>query len=112
NRRLNAVAAISAGDGWAVGGLGPADSSAPLLEHWDGQQWNAIPAGFAAGELHGVAAAGADKVWAVGTYGYLDSARTLVEHWDGQAWAQVPSPNVGAGQNELDGVAIYSPSDI
>ena len=36
----------------------------------------------------------------------------MVEHWNGSSWSIVPSPNVGAGNNVLIGVAARSGSDI
>ena len=35
-----------------------------------------------------------------------------VEHWNGTSWAIVPSPNMGTGNNHLNGVAAVSASDV
>ena len=33
--------------------------------------------------------------------------RTLTEHWDGTAWTIVSSPNLGSGNNYLQGVVAF-----
>jgi len=51
--------------------------------------------------------------WAVGYYADAGFAqRTLVQHWDGTAWSVIPSPDPGAVQNILYGVAALSDSDV
>ncbi len=86
---LNAVAAISASDIWAVGGNPPSQSGysgQALLEHWNGSTWSivAVPPSTAtwfASSRFGLAAVASTDVWAVGNY---DSFR-----WDGTAWSVV-----------------------
>jgi hypothetical protein len=83
------VAAVAAGDAWAVGGVGAflnPQFSAPLALHWDGSGWTqtAVPAP-AVGELLGVApepagagvSATGDTVKPAQPYGYVG---TLAEH--------------------------------
>jgi hypothetical protein len=105
---LTAVTAVSTGDVWAVGygcdwdwchtkyGSDPR----PIIEHWDGREWRAVPAPMPPWWtrdvwLFGVAAAAANDVWAVGAHGNPSNGAylTLVEHWDGQQWSIVSSPN-------------------
>src|SRR4051812_25502000 len=70
--RREAIAPVTAKDGWAVGhiGIGP---SVTLIERWNGRRWqrvasaNRFPRGT--NELHAVSAARPDAVWAVGTQG-------------------------------------------
>src|SRR6185503_297425 len=38
--------------------------------------------------------------------------RTLIEHFNGGAWSIVPSPNVGAGNNVLTGIAAHAANDV
>ena len=70
---LNAVAAISANNVWAVGYFTDDSTNVQqtLTAHWDGTGWTQVPspnAGAAANLLLGVSAASADDVWAVGWY--------------------------------------------
>jgi len=117
---LNAVADLSPANAWAVGYS--ADTSnyynpvyQPLVEHWDGTSWGAVPAATdsngLADVLSGVAAVSATDVWAVGTH--FDAAiggdDGLIEHWDGSRWNIVPSP---ASALNLTSVAAISASDV
>ncbi len=101
--QLQAVAAVSASDVWAVGYYLPSGSISdqPLIEHWNGSQWSIIsnPSTGSNSGLVGVAVVSSNNVWAVGfTQG---GTYSLIEHWDGS------SP----GQN-LSSIAAISASDI
>jgi hypothetical protein len=63
---LDAVAAVSPSDVWAVGEavLGP-----PVILHWNGAAWRRVTAPAGGGGLFAAAAAGAHDVWAVGVPG-------------------------------------------
>jgi len=117
---LNAVADLTPAHAWAVGYS--VDNSnyynpvyQPLIEHWDGTGWSAVPAATdsngAADVLDGVAAASATDVWAVGNH--FDTAiggdDGLIEHWNGSRWSIVPSPISAAS---LSSVAVISASDV
>jgi hypothetical protein len=99
---LQAVAATSATNAWAVGGYQNAQcsESKPLIEHWNGKVWKEqeSPRGDL---LNAVAATSSTNAWAVGGL-----YRALIEHWNGKAWKVEPSPNLGGG--ELYGVAATS----
>lgn len=110
---LNAVAAVTSTDIWAVGqqapqGDGPLQT---LIERWNGKMWrlvNSPNAGAAGGALKGVAVINKDNVWAVGVSAAFQSSssfRTLIEHWNGKSWKIDPSPNVGQSGSILFGVA-------
>ncbi|MFL6072076.1 MAG: hypothetical protein ACJ73S_01515 [Mycobacteriales bacterium] len=103
---LNAVAAVSPTDVWAVG----QQTSGALVDHWDGTGWREIPVGNVAhGKLTGLLALSSTDVWAVGTIG----SHSLTLHWDGRFWSTVPSPDVvGARSTELRAVAGASPGDL
>ena len=82
---LNAIAAVSASDVWAVGGsfepLVPGPAGRAVLRHWDGQAWTltAPPpetSTWSSSTRFGVAAVSSADVWAVGVH-------TLVEHFTG-----------------------------
>jgi hypothetical protein len=78
----------------------------------------------AVNNLKAVAAISPTDIWAVGNYnnGLLEVKpgqwtnpnpnRTLALNWNGARWSQVPSPNTGAGDNYLEGVAAISHSDV
>src|SRR5262245_24452587 len=69
---LNAVAALSSTDVWAVGQwqhFAGTDYSHALVEHWDGTSWTVIQTphpSLPISILFGVAALSANDVWAVG----------------------------------------------
>jgi hypothetical protein len=81
---LNGIAAISADDIWAVGGLTSSSGPATLTEHWDGTSWTIIsspnPGNFKNG-LNGVTALSDGTVVAVGfQQTQLTSAAPLILH--------------------------------
>jgi hypothetical protein len=94
---LHGVAAISPSDVWAVGGVlnygnrqpGAPPHYRPLIEHWNGSQWNVV-SGESIGValyLNGVTALAANDVWAVGLVDVTGGTyRPLMEHWNGTAW--------------------------
>ena len=53
-------------------------------------------------------------MWAVGLLLHDSNfiLQTLVEHWNGSAWSIVSSPNQGAFDNFLNGVAAVSANDV
>jgi hypothetical protein len=90
---LVAESATSPNDVWAVGTRflkgARADDSIPLIEHWDGVQWQVSPGadtGGRGGFFQDVLAIAPNDVWVVGglhgTYG-----DDLIEHWDGTTWS-------------------------
>jgi hypothetical protein len=95
---LNAVAAVSARDVWAVGDDETSTAATvPLAEHWNGVKWKqvAVPVPKAGeGFLYGVVALSTSNAWAVGeTCPSCGSDETLAYHWNGHAWRQVTTPN-------------------
>ena len=58
-------------------------------------------------ELSGVSYVSPSESWAVGNIGVAQKAnQTLTEQFNGSAWSVVPSPNVGTGNNALNGVSM------
>jgi hypothetical protein len=100
--RLDAVAARSASDIWAVGSYmsGPTTSNA-LIVHLDGTSWKQVPSAEPAqatsAALGGVAVLSPTDAWAVGSYDNGTANQSLTEHWNGTKWQIVPSPDP-AGQ--------------
>jgi hypothetical protein len=113
---FEAVAAVAENDIWAVGSQ-PSVYTAPLIEHWNGHQWQTSvvpnPGPVNVSILYGVAARTATDAWAVGYYYpcYPCSSESLLEHWDGTAWSVVPAPHAGTGHNVLYGVTLRTAND-
>ena len=105
---LNAVAALSPTNAWAVGRAQFADFSRhTLIEHWNGSAWQLVDGPTEPSVLYGIAAIDADDIWAVGQSG----ADTLAIHWDGSAWATAPPANANVN-NTLRGVAAVASNDV
>lgn len=115
---LNAVAATSRTDAWAVGHR--CYTAATLVEHWNGTAWSIVPSpSFTTGadgvqnSLNGVVALSPANAWAVGTHTAANGAFvTLVERWNGSAWSVTSSPSPSPTANVLDAAAASSPSDV
>jgi hypothetical protein len=113
---LNAVAALSADDAWAVGSTHQDRNRITFIVHWNGTTWTRVPAPtpFPGTSLLGVAAASARDIWAVGQRSYEsvcspDSCLTAIMHWNGRRWSIVPSPNpAGSYLNPLWSVTTTS----
>lgn len=102
---LQAVAAPSATDAWAVGWIGATGS---LIWHWNGTTWTKVrlPAAVTrvVGPVGGVAATSRTNVW-------LASLGRIV-HWNGRRWTVI-SPNIGIGRRyDLTGVAATSARNV
>ena len=98
NRNLNSVFAISANDGWAVGGAG-------TIIRWNGISWSTVasPTGNVLNSIFMLDTDNnsiADDGWAVGQSG------TIIR-WNGTSWNNVASPT---GQN-LNSVFMVSAND-
>lgn len=136
NGQLNAVAAVSARDVWAVGSyIGGSVHQQNvddriLIEHWNGVDWQIVPAPSSPashipdspsgnGRLRAIAAVSANDIWAVGQMMTLDSKHilqvsSLLEHWNGKQWSVVsdfPAPGL-TSVYALYGLAVVSAQDI
>jgi len=116
---LNAVAATSARDAWAVGSYNKGGSFKTLIEHWNGATWSIAASPNPASGFHttntlgGVVAITPKNAWAFGFYEKSTASfRTLIEHWDGIKWSVVASPNSGPGENTLAAGVARSSTDI
>lgn len=109
---LEAGAAISANDIWAVGGGSDGDYSATgYIIHWNGSAWTRMlgPTPGTNQRLWDVIAIASDDVWAVGDYFDAGSGyHPLFLHWDGSSWTQVDSPGGGRGMLAFAADNIYS----
>jgi len=113
---LNAVAALSSTDVWAVGQFriyAQNDYDQPLAEHWNGTKWKVIPTPTPSKPidiLWGAAAISSDDAWAVGYERDVGSGYyTLIEHWDGNQWTIVQDATY---QGWLTSVAAVSSNDV
>ncbi|MHB8599813.1 MAG: hypothetical protein ACYDER_23780 [Ktedonobacteraceae bacterium] len=104
--KLNGVTAVSTSDVWAVGQSGASGAQNALIENWNGTSWtvSSNPGSTNGTILNGVSALSASDVWAVGQTTSNGVTQTFTEQWNGAKWAVVTSPNVGALNNELNGV--------
>ena len=87
---LEAVAAASPRDAWAVGYTNP-NSCSPecgtAALHWNGRRWTVVPSvnpGSGLSVLEGVAIISADNAWTVGTTNFWST--TVIVHWNGKKW--------------------------
>jgi len=112
---INAVAAVSANDVWAVG-TAPTSTDTVLILHWNGTAWSVVPNptnGIPLANLAALAVISANDIWAVGSGFIGDEGATATLHWNGTAWSVIPSPNVGPEvDNSLAGVAAVSSNDV
>lgn len=102
---LNAIAAVSASDIWAVGST--TGSTQPFTMHYNGTSWSVVvPPACASGSagFYGVAALATNNVVAVGTC----NGNALIDRWNGSAWANVA--NAVSGQ--LTAITAITASDI
>jgi hypothetical protein len=116
---LNAVAATSAKDAWAVGSHDLGAGSRTFIEHWNGSGWKVMPSPnpatgpFTTDTLGGVVALSRTNAWAFGFYEKTTTSfRTLIEHWNGVRWSVIPSPNSGTGENTLAAAVALTSTDI
>jgi hypothetical protein len=91
---LNAGAAASTADAWAVGGNfntgSPTGAPDPLIMHWNGTAWAvAATSGIASGvQLWSVVTPSSSAVWVSGD----TSTSTVIYQLKGSKWAEVPLP--------------------
>ena len=110
---LFSAAAVSDSDVWAVGTYdGSSGYFHPLIEHWNGQRWTAVPIrgiGSAAnGSLSSVTSSGG-TVWATGQLSGHGSDRQVVLHLVGGHWTVVSEHPV---RTPGGGVADAYPNSI
>jgi len=104
---LNAVAAVSTNDVWAVGWYqsgSTGQEGGALTMHWDGAQWTVIP-NPSKSTLYAITAISSNNVWAVGEQSIL--------HWNGTNWSIVSfPPPPGDSYQIFKGIAAVSANDI
>jgi hypothetical protein len=125
--QFSGVAALSAGNAWAVGyAVQPDLHARTLTAFWNGCHWRLVasPSRGDNAYLFAVTASWTNNIWAVGTaYAVPDCigdgcgpALTLIMHWNGTRWKVVPSPNpldpITTISFELYGVAAVARDNI
>jgi len=124
---LNAVAAVSESDAWAVGYQNDnnLNESRTLTQHWNGTSWSTIKSpnpgstpgcqGSNTGNfLNAVAAVDGNDVWAVG-FSFTCTAllRPMALHWNGSQWAVVATPKLNTNDNAaLNGILAFASDDV
>jgi hypothetical protein len=109
---LSAITATSANDIWAVGEFGEGQFAFELFEHFNGTAWTAQVIQAKNGqEMFGVSADAPNDAWAVGQQSG-DPIKTFATHWNGTNWTSVETPNVGTGNNHLNGVLALAPNNV
>jgi hypothetical protein len=104
------VACPTATSCFAVGQV----DAAPLVRHWNGSTWSAmpspLPAGTDAGGLNAVACPSATSCFAVGLASSSAAVRGLVERMVGTKWSAATLPAPAAGSQALwESVACTGP---
>jgi hypothetical protein len=117
NLQLNAVAASSPSDAWAVGSYIDANFNRRTLTlRWNGSAWGIVPSPNPNSCLNALTAvtATAGEVWAAGYTSDGTGYRTLTLRWNGTNWQVVASPNAGAqfDNNELLAIASGGANNV
>jgi hypothetical protein len=124
---LNAVAAISTTDAWAVGYQNDnnLNESRTLTQHWDGTSWTTVRSpnpgstppcknSNTGNFLNAVAAVATDDVWAVG-FSFTCNAllKPMALHWDGTRWSVVSTPKLNTNDNSaLNGIVALASDNV
>ena len=126
---LNAVAATSTTDAWAVGFQNSSNlnDSRTLTQHWNGTAWTTVASpnpGAAAvlvctnlnsgNVLTAVAAVSPNDVWAVGYFFTCTSLlKPMALHWNGVQWSVVPTPKLNTNDNAaFNSVVAVAANDV
>jgi hypothetical protein len=127
---INAVAAVSVNDAWAVGYQNDnnLNDSRSLTMHWDGLTWKTIPSpnpgntpacNNTANVLNAVAAIATNDVWAVG-FSWNSCTADLIPmaiHWNGTKWTPIATPITSAmkslaGNAALNGIVSFASNNV
>ena len=108
---LQAVAARSSNDVWAVGSRNELGQVHTLIEHWNGSRWLVVPSPSIGTYdlLYGVEVVSRNDAWAVGSSDAVVDTYILM-HWDGTSWSLVDGPPVS--KSLLRSVKAFSSNDV
>jgi hypothetical protein len=104
---LSSIAVVSVDDAWAVGAASNETTTVPVIQRWDGADWNIVntPVLTASASLTGVWAGAPDDVWAVGSRSVQTQTTALTMHWNGAQWSVVASPSAVGVLRSVDGAS-------
>jgi hypothetical protein len=114
---LNAVAALSGDEVWAVGDVTTSahtGGSQVMVMRWDGKAWGVVDTGIKEqnGTLSSIVALAPDDIWAAGSF--ADKSGTALQplfiHWDGKSWQEASATDQRGGT--VWGMSALSPDDI
>jgi hypothetical protein len=113
--QFQAVHGLASDDVWAAGFENPGSGIfAPLLAHWDGNEWTSLnPEPVGGCTLLDIEMIASDDVWAVGlcpVSGMGDQPYAV--HWNGTSWTQAPMPLFEDGHVRLEGVVARASDDV
>jgi hypothetical protein len=116
HNELDAVAAASATNVWAVGTYFNGKNDRTLIEHYNGVRWSVMPSpnvGTHHNALDAVTIVPRTRgaqAWAAGAEYNGTNDQTLVERLRNGRWSVVRSANVGTEANMLTGIVATSPT--
>lgn len=78
-----------------------------------GPSWSTVASSEHLKKPRAIATIASNDIWVVGsTRKNEDLIRTGAEHWDGSSWSLSPTPDVGTGENMLNGVDASASKDV
>ena len=82
-----------------------------------GPSWSTVASGEHLRRPSAIATIASDDIWVVGATKKDEAlvktdVRTGAEHWDGSSWSRFPTPDVGTGENMLNGVDGSASKDV
>lgn len=84
---INDLATIATNNVWAIGGFVTAPVQGhPLIEHWNGKNWNIITVPQQVGFLRAISVVSTNDIWISGI--------AVMLHWNGKNWNVVAQPKI------------------
>ena len=78
-----------------------------------GPSWSTVASSEHLNKPRAIATIASNDIWVVGSTRKNEGLiRTGAEHWDGSSWSQIPTPDVGAGENMLNGVDASASNNV
>lgn len=112
---LSGIGGTSGHNIWAVGRK-LARRTVTIVEHYNGRSWTRVASPSPVTDyidFGAIKVLSPHDIWVAGDYvNGRGVFRTLTEHFNGRTWAIVASPNIGAGDNYLSGIAAFGPRNV
>ena len=78
-----------------------------------GPSWSTVASSEHLHKPSAIATIASNDIWVVGsTKKTRNTIRTGAEHWDGSSWSRFPTPDVGTGENMLNGVDASASNNV